>query len=320
VVAGLVLGACGLAGIGGEDDGEDAANTEATLSGDGAGDSSAGADDGDSITATTETGDQTDSDGDAAKAGTSTDEPTTTQPTEGDTAASTTDADLIPVVEAGFCGDGLDRVSEIRFNDGGSGSIIDVNAGANQVDLYRLDVGDGQIMTIALTSDDDAAGYGLLEPGQPPLNGPFTELIVEDTNAGTNWICADSGPTGAGYRLTVTVINNNSPTKIDAPWCGDSVNDRGEIRFPAGEFSTTINQAVILGERDLYTFTASAGQDLELFILDENAVFDLRAPSGEIIFGDVSDFRIPLPEDGAYSVCVGSIRGNADYDLFVSID
>lgn len=261
----------------------------------------------------------TEADGLAASTATDSGAKQTTTETTSATTTTGVDADLAPLVEAGFCPDGIGRISELRFNPGDSGTSIDMATQPGQVDLFRLDVADGQIMTIDLNSPDDDAGYDLFDPGRAPLFGPFTNLIIERTTAGTTWICARPGPTGSDYRLAVTVIDDNTPTKIEAPWCGDSVNDRGEIRFDAGQFSTTIDQAVILGERDLYTFDAAAGQDLELFIVEENATFALRSPSGEIIFSDVSDFRIPLPEDGIYDVCVGSIRGNAAYSLYVEI-
>ncbi|MEM9565416.1 MAG: hypothetical protein AAGA93_22525 [Actinomycetota bacterium] len=218
----------------------------------------------------------------------------------------------------GFC-DGA-ASTEIRFQPGGTSAVLDNPASADQRDLFQLAVGDDQILTVVLDSSDAEAGATVVPPAGAESD-VFTEQIIAPTEAGSYAICVTAGPTGADYRLTVTVIDDNIPTRVDAPWCGDTVNDRGAIRFAAGSFSGTVDGAVLSAERDLYTIEAGEGQDIDLFLVsaEANAVFDLRSPSGEILVDEVSDFRIPLPEDGVYEICVGSVRGNATYVLDVSI-
>jgi len=55
---------------------------------------------------------------------------------------------------------------------------------------------------------------------------------------------------------------------------------RREIRFSAGTASTTVEGAVIRGERDLYYFTAKVGQSMEVSIsaLEDNASFAIFKP------------------------------------------
>ncbi len=220
---------------------------------------------------------------------------------------------------SGFCPGA--QPTAIRFQTGGTSATIDTPASAGQIDLYTLDVGDDQIISVSLESDDPAAEVELADPGDDDGSDPFREMVVSPSRAGTYRICVAAGPDGADYRLIVRVVTDNSPTRIDAPWCGDTVNDRGPIRFAAGAFSASVEQGVIRGERDLYSIEAAAGQDIDLFLisLEDNAVFDLRSPSGELLIDEVSDFRIPLPEDGVYLICVGSTRGNASYVLDVAI-
>lgn len=115
--------------------------------------------------------------------------------------------------------------------------------------------------------------------------------------------------------------------------------DQGEIRFARGADSGSVSGAVIRGERDRYSLVASAGQWLEVEIdaLEENAVFQLsihRYGTGEEVAlagaRDGEDAkhwygRLPLPgysRDGrrnAVTIVVGGTRGNATYDLTVTI-
>ncbi len=276
--------------------------------------------------ATSETAQSDSDDGQSGSQATFDGEGTATS-NQAETTSSTTADDSIgsgpdPTPSGDFCQASGGNSSEIRFDPGASSATIDSEATTGQVDLYRLDVGRAQIMTITLTSPDPNAMAALQ---QPDGNGPADAVVdttIGSTQAGTYWICVDSGETGAAYKLFVSVIDDNTPTKIDAPWCGDRVNDRGEIRFDAGQFSGTVEQAVVRGERDLYRLGASADQALDVFLtsLEDNAVFDLRAPDGELLITEVSDFRIPLPLSGTYEFCVGSTRGNASYSLEVAID
>jgi hypothetical protein len=226
-----------------------------------------------------------------------------------------------PEFNDGFCDAPQRNQFDVRFDPGASSSVIDSATIAGQVDLYRIEVGDGQIMVITLGSDDADAVATLYQPNGSVLPGAFVDTSVAPTQAGAYWICVTAGGSGADYQLSVSVITDNTPTKVDAPWCGSAVNDRGEIQFESGRFTGQVEDAVIRGERDLYRFTAGEGQALDLFLVSPefNAVFDLRSPSGEILMDEVSDFRIPLPESGTYEICVGASRGNTSYVLDIAI-
>jgi hypothetical protein len=222
--------------------------------------------------------------------------------------------------DAGSACDG-DGANEIRFEPGGTSTTITAAVSSGQQDHYELEVGDGQIMTIRVTSGDDSARAKVRAPTTGNWSNEFSERIIAPTRAGFYEICVIAGQAGADYELFVAVINDTTPDRIDASWCGSTVNDRGSIRFDIGAFGSTIDGGVVRDERDLYTIEASAGQDIDLFLvsLEDNALFDLRAPSGEMLVTETSDFRIPLPEDGIYQICIGSQRGNASYTLDVGI-
>ncbi len=218
-----------------------------------------------------------------------------------------------------FCGSG--QPTPIQFTRGTSSATIDIATSGDQTFLYTLDVGAGQVMTVQVESADATATASLRAPTTDLPSTDFTERTIIPTREGIYEICVTGGPTGSDAQLFVSVIDDNTPDQVDASWCGSTVNDRGEIRFDPGAFATTIDGGVLRDERDLYVFEAGAGQFIELFLasLEDNAVFDLRSPSGETLIDEVSDFRIPLPEDGDYQICVGSVRGNASYTLDIGI-
>ncbi|MEM7324335.1 MAG: hypothetical protein AAF531_14695 [Actinomycetota bacterium] len=215
----------------------------------------------------------------------------------------------------------------IRFQAGAEQAVLRSPAEPGQSDLYSVQVADSQILNVAITSDNDDVVGTLLPPDGFFIPGVFTDTAVTDTQAGNYWICVISGDVSDRYELVVSVINNNSPTKVIAPWCGDNVNDRGEIRFAAGASSGQVDDAVILGERDRYTLDAGAGQRFrgELSAAEANAAFQLRAPSGIVILDietttNTEGFSIELPESGVYELCVGGTRGNATYTIDIIIE
>ncbi len=219
----------------------------------------------------------------------------------------------------GFCGS--NQPTPIEFERGTSSATIDIAASSDQRDLYTLEVGAGQIMTVQVESADATATASLRAPTTDLPSTDFTERTIVPTREGIYEICVTAGPTGRDAELFVSVIDDNTPVRVDESWCGSTVNDRGEIRFDPGTFGTSIEGGVLRGERDVYVIEAAAGQFIELFLasLEENAAFDLRSPSGEMLIVDVSDVRLPLPEDGDYLICVGSVRGNASYTLDIGI-
>lgn len=257
-----------------------------------------------------------DSTGDDADTDTTGDDADGTTPDTGPPSSTTE----VTSPDAGGACDG-DGASEIRFERGGTSTTITAAVSGGQQDHYDLEVGDGQIMTIRVTSGDDSARAKVRAPTTGNWSNDFSERIIAPTRAGFYEICVIAGQAGADYELFVAVINDTTPDRVDAAWCGSTVNDRGSIRFDTGAFGSTIDGGVLRDERDLYTIEASAGQDIDLFLasLEDNAVFDLRSPSGVLLDAEVFATGGELPEDGIYQICIGSQRGNATYTIFVSI-
>lgn len=118
---------------------------------------------------------------------------------------------------------------------------------------------------------------------------------------------------------------------------GEGVNK--EIRFAPGASSAQIEQSVVRGDRDYYTLSARAGQQLTISIsaLENNAEFSIYKPgykikklqdyddiAGEMLYGNGPkdnglSWQGKLPVSGKYLVVVGGTRGNATYKLKVSI-
>ena len=94
------------------------------------------------------------------------------------------------------------------------------------------------------------------------------------------------------------------------------------VKFAGGKSGTTLSDSVVRGDRHVYLLSAQGGQTMSLDIssLEDNAVFDVVSPSGYILMRESMSESVPLPETGEYKVIVGGTRGNATYDLAVSIE
>ncbi len=95
----------------------------------------------------------------------------------------------------------------------------------------------------------------------------------------------------------------------------------GEIRFETGSSSGSAESAVVLGQRNLHTFEATADQAASISItsLEDNAVFDLVTPEGQAIVVGAESTSLRLPSSGDYTILVGGTRGNASYTLTLTI-
>ncbi len=112
---------------------------------------------------------------------------------------------------------------------------------------------------------------------------------------------------------------------------------RKTIHFKAGTNSVKIHDAVLRGEQNHYFIGASAGQTMEIKLssLENNAGFTVYGPGftikkdeyGEEVEGQrlfEGDEKHPawsgaLKTSGKYLIEISSGRGNAAYDLVVSI-
>lgn len=106
-----------------------------------------------------------------------------------------------------------------------------------------------------------------------------------------------------------------------------------EVKFKRGESSAQISGAVIRGERDQYFLGAGKDQYLAVTLtsVESNAVLEIYTPGYKVdADGDVKGTRLSgasevtryvgqLPAKGQYLIVVGGTRGNANYELSISI-
>lgn len=93
------------------------------------------------------------------------------------------------------------------------------------------------------------------------------------------------------------------------------------IQFDQGEISTTVEDSLVRGTRDIYLLRANASQimTISLTSLEDNAVFDLVSPNNTILQQEVTNTNLVLPINGDYKIIVGGTRGNATYNLYVEV-
>jgi hypothetical protein len=98
------------------------------------------------------------------------------------------------------------------------------------------------------------------------------------------------------------------------------------IEFEVGAVSAVVENAVVSGTRDRYLLWARAGQEMmvELSSLEDNAALTVTAPDGRVLAGegqgaDVQSWEGSLPQTGDYAIVVAPIRGNATYELEVTV-
>jgi hypothetical protein len=123
------------------------------------------------------------------------------------------------------------------------------------------------------------------------------------------------------YQLTVEIpVVASAPVVVNSP----KIAVDQPIRFDVGPLDVELNGAVISGDRDRYNVSMLAGEILDVVISspEGNAVFSIIGPNQVALPGteegkDTIQWAVPIPADGAYSILVGSTRGNATYTLKV---
>lgn len=122
-------------------------------------------------------------------------------------------------------------------------------------------------------------------------------------------------------QLVDPVFQSDSGLEASDLLDGATAIHRKDVAFAVGESSATVSNSVVRGERDVYRLGASGGQAMDLSItsLEQNAVFDVVSPSGDILAQEAMNETLLLPHTGDYEVIVGGTRGNASYDLTIGI-
>lgn len=152
------------------------------------------------------------------------------------------------------------------------------------------------------------------------------------TGINPSWATLDKGSdyTLATLNLERGVINEPTGTPLNVRNGFTSADIIAQalpaqrIRFRQGATSATIKDAIVRGEPPkTYVLGAGKGQKMTVRIasLEKNAVFRLIAPNGTIIVNEAKGEKVlnNLPLAGNYTIEVGTERGNASYELYVSI-
>lgn len=116
------------------------------------------------------------------------------------------------------------------------------------------------------------------------------------------------------------------------------------LAFARGHSTATVHQGLVRGDADIWAFAGRAGQDAEVKVrsLEHNVSFRIYQPPAKakrsqdgididgpqvtgidpvagLDAGAGRRWRGPLPASGRYYIVVSGDRGNATYDLTVSI-
>lgn len=125
-------------------------------------------------------------------------------------------------------------------------------------------------------------------------------------------------------RLIVTVLLAALVFSAAVVTSADGITRR--VKFARGKSSATVSGAVVRGDRDIYIVGAKSGQMMytEITSRENNAVFQIKGPDGEYLQDagegdDRTEATSDLPYDGDYKIIVGGTRGNAHYQLKISI-
>ena len=125
-------------------------------------------------------------------------------------------------------------------------------------------------------------------------------------------------------RLLFTITLTLGILSLTFVTSADGVSKR--VKFAKGKHAATVSNSVVRGDRDTYILGASGGQKMmaKITSLEKNAVFQIENPDGEFLDGagetdDAMTWEGTLPDNGDYKIIVGGTRGNARYQLTVSI-
>jgi hypothetical protein len=100
------------------------------------------------------------------------------------------------------------------------------------------------------------------------------------------------------------------------------------VRFAQGDNSASYDDGIARGETLTYVLGAGAGQTMTVTVTstEDNAVFEVHAPNGNIIGRGVMSEEMDmvwigrLPQSGDYRVVVGSTRGGSEFNAYFQID
>lgn len=197
------------------------------------------------------------------------------------------------------------------------------------LNLVLPDDGDYTITLVSEAEADYTFAVGVRDQrdGEPDPTTTTTESVTTTTESVTT---TTEAPSTTTEGVTTTTEAPAPATEVEFPplVIGDialledvEIGIDEEIRFAPGESGDVIENAVVLGQRNIHRFEAAAGQllALDLASLESNAVFSLIDPSGAVVGTELDEISQILEFSGDYWIIMGSTRGNATYTLFITI-
>jgi hypothetical protein len=151
-----------------------------------------------------------------------------------------------------------------------------------------------------------------------------TRIEVEILNYQGNWTITESSliTDKATYnKVDCSTLTSTSTLENDSALYNNPGDRTIRVKFDRGASSKTVKDSVIRGTRDIYLLGANKGQQMNLNItsLEDNAVFDVVSPNGQILQQEARSWNGTLPQNGDYQIVVGGTRGNATYELTTAI-
>ena len=214
-------------------------------------------------------------------------------------------------------GNGGSRSTVVKFGKGKTSRTYENAVIRGETHTYILGAAKGQNMSVNISSTEDNAVFRV----QTPAGQYFGNTSEEEGTKRFN----QTLPADGNYKITVSPTRGNATFKISFAVKGGAkaegpTKPGGKttvVRFRKGGTSATYENSVVRGDRDTYILGASAGQlmSVEISALENNAVFDIKAPNGRTLASEVRDWSGQLPVNGKYRITVGGTRGNATYKV-----
>lgn|GEM_PF-982039 len=219
------------------------------------------------------------------------------------------------------------KVTVVKFRKGGTARTYNHAVIRAESHTYILGAAKGQRFSVNIKSLEDNAGFYIKKPG-----GGFLGKMTE-SESGTNY--SGTLPVSGKYRIIVAPTRGNATYRISFSVKGKTgtkpssnsttVESVGGlttvVKFRKGSTSAIYKNAVIRAQRNKYILGAGKGQYMNVSIssLENNAVFDVRAPNGIILARETTRWSGRLSLTGKYRIIVGGTRGNATYTVRFSV-
>ena len=230
-------------------------------------------------------------------------------------AASAAQAGIAPAEEREIRAERVCFVGEVP-GSGGEAMRIDINADGTATMVRRLDVGE------ELPAITYGSGF-LVEEGSFAFDVTNAQERITEIysliNGGADF--------GLGFFFAETLCEGiaeqfQDVNGLDAADYLMGFEFRSDTTVEASAADSVVaSNAVISGEADRITVQLGAGQavDFSLTSLEDNAVFDIIGPGLYFFADEVQSFSTQVPLTGEYQIIVSSNRGNATYDLTITV-